>query len=72
MSMHLDLFQVMTVIRRCETVVTAMGIALGATVRVAHNGAVGALASLGPISPHVALGVVASPFPSFPKNRLLS
>lgn len=55
----------MTAIRRCETVVMAMGIALAATVRVAHDGTVGAQASLGPIS---ATGVGASPSPPLLKS----
>ncbi|PPR08017.1 hypothetical protein CVT24_011078 [Panaeolus cyanescens] len=45
-------------IKRCQTIVMAMGIALGVTVFATGAGAVGALAALGPLGPGVAIGIV--------------
>jgi len=45
-------------IQKCQTIVMAMGIALGVTVFVAAAGAVASLAALGPIGPFVAIGVL--------------
>jgi len=45
-------------IKKCQTVVMAMGIALGVTVFVTGAAAVGSLAALGPIGPFVAIGIV--------------
>ncbi|PPR02764.1 hypothetical protein CVT24_002252 [Panaeolus cyanescens] len=45
-------------IKQCETVVMAMGIALGVTVFATAAGALGSLAALGPVGPFVAIGIV--------------
>lgn len=45
-------------IAKCQTIVAAMGIALGVTVFATAAGAVAALAACGPLGPVVAIGVV--------------
>ncbi|KAF9226019.1 hypothetical protein BS17DRAFT_867367 [Gyrodon lividus] len=45
-------------IKKCQTVVMAMGIALGVTIFVTGAAAVGSLAALGPLGPFVAIGIV--------------
>lgn len=45
-------------IKKCETIVTAMAIALGVTLFATAAGAVASLAAFGPVGPFVAIGVV--------------
>ncbi|KAH8078429.1 hypothetical protein BXZ70DRAFT_961750 [Cristinia sonorae] len=45
-------------IKKCQTVVMAMGIALGVTVIVTGAGAIGSMAALGPLGPFFALGAL--------------
>ncbi|PPQ73411.1 hypothetical protein CVT24_008505 [Panaeolus cyanescens] len=45
-------------IKKCETVVMAMGIALGVTLAATGAGALAAVAALGPVGPFVAIGIV--------------
>ncbi|KAH8078428.1 hypothetical protein BXZ70DRAFT_961749 [Cristinia sonorae] len=53
-----DIQRLQLEIKKCETVVMALGISLGVTVLVTGAGAVGSMAALGPLGPFVAIGIL--------------